>query len=205
MISYCYASQSNIGILLVWPVSSLPRCHFGILLVWPVSSLLRCHFGILLVWPVSSSPRCHFGILFFGRRLSSPRCHFGILFCGRCLSLPCCHFGILVWPVFSIAMLPSQHPRLADVQCRHKRRRQLPRHLLSSRPALSIAAPPSLISAGSFIRHATISYLGPHSPRHHLFNWLAHLTAACPYLIFRRLPLPRRPFMAVQPIDCHVM
>ena len=222
-------------ILLVWPASSSPRCHFGILLIWPASSSRRCHFSILLfffwpassiavlpsswhplVWPasfhhraaiiLSSShlagifhrrtaiilassrlagvfhrrtaiilasshlasvfplPRCHhLGILLFGRHLPSPRCHIGILSFGRCLPLPRCHFGILVWPAsfhrratISVSSfgrcLPSPH--------RHKRCRQSPRHLLSSRPALSIAAPPSLILAGSFICHATISYLG---------------------------------------------
>jgi hypothetical protein len=199
----------------------------------------RCHHLVILSFGRHlPSPHCHhLGILSFGRRLPSPHCHhLGILSFGQRLSIAALpsswhplvwpassiaalpYWHPLVWPVSSIAALPFRHPCLAGVFPSPRYHLSIlvwPVSSIAAPPQTvpSIAAPPSLISAGSFNRRATFSHLGRliHLSCHYLlsrpvhFNWLAHLTAAFPYLFFRRLPLQRRPFMAVQPIDCHVM
>ena len=136
-----------------------PRCHhLGILLVWPASFPRRA--AIILasyrLAGVFPSPRCHFGNLVWPAS-SIAALPFSSSF-GRRLPSPRCHLGILVWPASSIAAPPQTAP--------------------------SIAAPPSLISAGSFNRRATFSHLGRliHLPCHYLLSRPAHSFAAPPSL-----------------------
>ena len=180
---------------------------------------------------VFPSPRCHHrDILSFGRRLSiaalplswhplvwpaSFHRRAAILESSRLDGVFHRHaaiFGILsLGRRLSIAALPSQYPRLSGVF----HRRATTNGAVICRATfshfgrrLSIAAPPSLILAGSSICRATISYLGPHThlPCRHLFNWLAHSTARVPISYLPASSIAAPPFhgCATNPLSCNV-
>jgi hypothetical protein len=142
---------------LVWPASSLPRCHFGILFGRRFRRLAAISasssFGQRLLCRAAISASSSFGRRLLRRAAISASSTFGQRLLRRAAILASsCLAGVF------FAALPFRHPRLAGVFHRRatiaassfSRRRQSPRYLLSSWPALSIAAPTSLILAGFF-------------------------------------------------------
>jgi hypothetical protein len=158
---------------------SAERCHFGILLIWPASSIAALPFwhpprlaGVFFAaLPFWHPPRL--ACVFHRRAAILASSYLAGIFhrvaaisassFGRRLPSPRYHLSILVLPASSIAAPPQTAP--------------------------SIAAPPSLISAGTFTCRATFSHLGRHFqlPRHLLSSRQAHSFALPLSLILARI------------------